>query len=796
MMRSGISGSRPSSAKANAQKNRPASAHVARTPLRPQTPSWFGQVVQHREHDASDDFPRSRFGAWQGKKFALPADYYYQQQQQQQDQMMESLTPSNGGFGGVSGIGGLSVVRKTVGGRQATFLERGTRRAMLDKIRVSNVQQADKASATGGTAGQFMPRLRPKSAGARSSTDYGPGSPRALLHQSPRDVPRDNVWGGSTEGISPYGPTESRVPGYTRPASAGAQRTVQLLSDLNLPSLPESEVDHTLFVEPVSDALSVDGEVALLRLSRAGDGAVFCDDSFPASDVSVGNSPELLQAVHTWARPHEICTDVEPILLPTNAAPSDVEQGALGDCYFLGALSVVANRSDILSQLFGHFKMIDSTVTFASLMEKGLFTVQLYKDCDWHDVTVDTRIPCKMEGGRLVPCFGRCTSPSQMWAPILEKAYAKLHGSYQAIAGGRLSEAMADLTGGVTETVDISSPEALSRVQSGELWRTLQECKLHGHLLSCSLSIKGATPEAIGPNGLLVNHAYAILDVQTIPEGGVRLVKVRNPWGRDSWDGDWSPHSALWSIHPHAAKFLHYIPDQAGNGTFWMSYEDLVSKFNRVYLCRIFPLHWHNLAIRSEWSQQAAGGPVSDITWFLNPQFRVSVPQTTAAVITVAQLDRRLPGRDSSQLAPAHVGLTVLKVKRRTYPPRIWDPEDAIVVGGHAPSAARDVSVTLRFHPDTLYYIVPNTSKAKQTAPFLLRIYSSALVELQRTVPCHGSSVRGSWVREYAGGRKGNPSWTNNPQYCMRSAADTDVLLLLRTTDDASNRAQDRKSVV
>eukprot|EP00961_Rhodomonas_salina_P136852 1840788-Rhodomonas_salina.2 len=56
--------------------------------------------------------------------------------------------------------------------------------------------------------------------------------------------------------------------GYTRPASAGAQRTVQLLSDLNLPSLPESEVDHTLFVEPVSDALSVDGEVALLRLSR------------------------------------------------------------------------------------------------------------------------------------------------------------------------------------------------------------------------------------------------------------------------------------------------------------------------------------------------------------------------------------------------------------------------------------------------------------------------------------------------------------------------------------------------
>ena len=47
-------------------------------------------------------------------------------------------------------------------------------------------------------------------------------------------------------------------------------------------------------------------------------------------------------------------------------------------CYLLGALSVIACRADLMDQIFGHFKLVDSTVTHASLMSKGLFTVQVW----------------------------------------------------------------------------------------------------------------------------------------------------------------------------------------------------------------------------------------------------------------------------------------------------------------------------------------------------------------------------------------------------------------------------------
>ena len=102
--------------------------------------------------------------------------------------------------------------------------------------------------------------------------------------------------------------------------------------------------------------------------------------------------------------------------------PADVMQGQLGDCWFLCAVSSLAERPALIERLF--------TVDKAN--DQGVYKVRICKGGIWREVIIDDYVPCFPSAG---PIFSR-NNQNELWVILLEKAYAKLHGGYKTLSGG------------------------------------------------------------------------------------------------------------------------------------------------------------------------------------------------------------------------------------------------------------------------------------------------------------------------------------------------------------------------
>ena len=80
--------------------------------------------------------------------------------------------------------------------------------------------------------------------------------------------------------------------------------------------------------------------------------------------------------------------------------------------------------------------------------------------------------------------------------------------------------------------------------------------------------------------GLVLGHAFSVLGTKVL-SNGVRLVKIRNPWGAESFKGDWSDTSDKWT--EELKKEVKLNPTNK-DGIFYMSIEDYAKQFETTQI--------------------------------------------------------------------------------------------------------------------------------------------------------------------------------------------------------------------
>ncbi|CAG0918880.1 unnamed protein product, partial [Notodromas monacha] len=390
-----------------------------------------------------------------------------------------------------------------------------------------------------------------------------------------------------------------------------------------------------------------------------------------------------------------------------------VDKGEHGNGWLVTALSALALTPRLLE------RVVPPDQYFDEHSYCGMFRFRFWHFGEWLEVLVDDRLPTIK--GRLVGV--KCTDPSEFWASLLEKAYAKLYGGYENLESSSTMKALQDLTGGVVQSFPLQAQDWLVTYQ------VLNSAVPRSTLVIASVHLlegKESKWQVRLRNGLITGQGYLVTGLARVrvrSSGGqeIPLVRVRNPWGAASssskygsggdWVGPWSKKSWEWENLPERDK-------------------QLLSQ-----------------RVRNPGEYNAGGGPDYKQTTAVNPQFHIQIPRSGHTkchmVVSVTQeyktqLCHSMRGGllDSKKLhrhdlgfshAPSEnlqaIGFAVYEVPANMtrLTTGFCVEQEPIDVTTH--SVARETATFFTLPPGN-YIVVPQTAQPNSESRFLLRIFT------------------------------------------------------------------------
>ncbi|XP_069022975.1 calpain-2 catalytic subunit-like [Embiotoca jacksoni] len=469
-------------------------------------------------------------------------------------------------------------------------------------------------------------------------------------------------------------------------------------------------------------------------------GRLFQDDTFPAEASSLGfnelgPSSYKVRGVR-WERPKELTSDPEFIV--SGATRTDICQGALGDCWLLAAIASLTLNEEVLTRVVPHGQ------SFRDGEYAGIFHFQFWQFGEWVDVVIDDRLPVK--DGELM--FVHSAEGREFWSALLEKAYAKLNGCYEALSGGSTTEGFEDFTGGIAEAHDLKKPDP-------HLFHIIQKALSRGSLMGCSIDItSSADSEAVTSQKLVKGHAYSLTGASQVDYRGdtEKLVRIRNPWGQVEWTGAWSDSSMQWRYISDEDR--ERLSHRSEDGEFWMSFSDFLHHYSRLEICNLTPdalsddnvSKWVLSKFEGTWRRGSTAGGCRNFpnTFWTNPQFVIQLYEEDddpedgetgcSLVVGLIQKNRRRMRKKGEDMNT--VGFAIYEVPAEFSGQRNVHLNRNFFLR-HASSARSETFINLRevcsrfSLPPGEYLVLPSTFEPNKNGDFCVRVFSEKQADFQ-----------------------------------------------------------------
>ena len=269
---------------------------------------------------------------------------------------------------------------------------------------------------------------------------------------------------------------------------------------------------------------------------------LYIDDSFPPSNISIFGKENLEKIekgkkIHNnkyykkllkyykqnqiiWKRAKEIFNNEEYSLFSENISPKNVIQGSIGNCYFL---SVIAGLTKFPSIIYHLFNSINRS-------ENGFYTIYLKINNKISKIYLDDYFPYNIRKNK--PLFCK-PYKNEIWVMLLEKAWAKIKGSYLDMDNGSPIDVLNSflLSENLKEDLVYKFYSLGNINEKDKIWSILINTNEDNSFKICLSKKNLENKKKLNKlnYSIVEEHFYNIIEVYEKDEK--KLLKIRNPWG-------------------------------------------------------------------------------------------------------------------------------------------------------------------------------------------------------------------------------------------------------------------------